>query len=64
MVRKLYVWTEFCSDYTGGLAIAIASSVEEAMKQIRENSEYEPQWGKLHVHSLDENIAYSVCGGG
>jgi hypothetical protein len=34
MTLKLYVWTGIWTDYTDGLAFAIAESVEEAMRLV------------------------------
>ena len=31
---KLFIWTGFCPDYTGGLAFAIARDESDARKQI------------------------------
>lgn len=39
---KLYVWEEFCTDYSPGLAFAIAKSEEDAKKQIIKKLGYEP----------------------
>lgn len=61
---KLYVWTNFCPDYTGGLAFAIAENEEKARELIKKQHYYEPyEWGDLAVHSLNKKIAYSVSGG-
>ena len=62
---KLFVFTEYCSDYTDGLAFAIAYDVEEAKKLINKHKGFESwEWGNVHVHRLDRKIAYAVCGGG
>lgn len=63
MELKLYVWTEFCPDYTNGLAFAIASSQKEAMDKIKDNHSYIHRWGNLTIHELNEEISYSVMGG-
>lgn len=62
---NLYVWTDFCPDYTGGLAFAIADGIEEAQKLVTEDygmNVYE--WGELHVFPLTHPIAFAVPGGG
>lgn len=61
---KLFVWTDFCPDYTSGLAFALAPDAETAMKMIKDKQGYEPTWGDLHIHELNDPIAYSVSGGG
>lgn len=43
---QLFVWTDFCSDYTPGLAFAIAHDAEEAMAQVQTSNGCEPwKWG-------------------
>lgn len=63
---RLYAWTEYAPDYTHGLAVAIASSGEEAREMIMERGnndsrglEYNPV-----IHNLSEKVAYTVRGGG
>lgn len=61
---KLFLWTDFCPDYTGGLAFAIASDEADARKQVGERIGYIPSdWGTLTIHRLDRKIARSVYGG-
>lgn len=61
---KLYVWTDFCPDYTSGLAFAIADSVEEAQKMIVDQRGFDVyEWGTLTVHDLNVKIAACVSGG-
>ncbi len=62
---KLYVWTGFCPDYTDGLAVAVAESIEQAQRLVTENKGYEPfEWGVLQVFELTEPRAFCVSGGG
>lgn len=63
---KLYVWTDFCSDYTPGLAFAIAKSEEEAREMIKEERPYvrASDWGELTIYPLTKKVAFSVYGGG
>jgi len=67
---KLYVWQGFGTDYTDGLAFAIAASEEEAKKLVLEyvdlNSDVfgDDEWGELTVHDLSTPIAGAVFGGG
>ncbi len=61
---QLYVWTDFCPDYTRGLAFAIASSEEEARKLIFAKGEREPyDWGCVEVRPLDQPTCEYVYGG-
>lgn len=61
---KLFVWTNFAPDYTGGFAFAIAENKSEASKLIEEKHGYPPYlWGELKVYSLNKKIAFSVSGG-
>lgn len=63
---KLFVWTGFCPDYTGGLAVALAKNEAEARKLIIEERGFsEPyNWGTLTVYRVDRRCAISVSGGG
>jgi len=62
---KLYVWTNFSPDYTGGLAFAIAKDETDARKQIESQRGYKVyDWGSMSIHRLDRRIARSVSGGG
>ena len=62
---KLYVWTGFCPDYTGGLAFAIAHDEAEARKLVEVEKGYEPMdWGDLAIYPLTSPIAKYVNGGG
>lgn len=63
---KLYVWEGFCYDYSPGLAVALANSVDEAKNQIGEVydiSKY-TDWGELKVYEVTEPMAAAVGGGG
>jgi len=62
---KLFIWTEFCPDYTDGLAFAIAKDETDARKLIKKEREYEVyEWGNLEIKPLSRRIARSVNGGG
>lgn len=62
---RLFVWTGFCSDYTSGLAFAIAKDETDARKQITESYKGEPyRWGTLTIHPLSRRVSYQVSGGG
>jgi hypothetical protein len=60
---KLFVWTEFCPDYTGGLAVAIARDETHARKLIEKERGFRVwEWGKLTVYPI-KPIAKCVSGG-
>ncbi len=59
---KLFVWEEFCPDYTSGLAVAIAETVHEAQDLI--GRDYISDWGPVREFPLTEPRAFSVTGGG
>lgn len=64
---KLFVWTDFCTDYTSGLAFAIATNEADARKLVEKDQgciRKECNWGKLTIYPLTEQISFSVCGGG
>ena len=62
---KLYVWTEFCPDYTDGLAVAVAESIEQAQQLVTAAKGYEPfEWVLLLVFDLTEPRAFCISGGG
>lgn len=64
MSLKLYIWTGFCPDYTGGLAVAIADDMAEAKRLVE--AEHQPlciwEWGTLEIHDI-KKCAYCVEGG-
>lgn len=61
---KLYVWSEFCPDYTDGLAFAIAADESEARKMIVDKMGFDPsEWGSLIVREINERFAAGVSGG-
>lgn len=62
---KLFVWEDFCPDYTSGLAFAIAHTEKEAMDKIIESREIPVyEWGTLSIHPVNEIFAKCVSGGG
>ena len=61
---KLFVWTDFAPDYTGGLAFAIARDEIEARKLIvKENGDGVGSWGTLEIRPLNKKVARLVTGG-
>ena len=67
---KLFVWTGFHPDYSGGLAFAIAETEAQARLIIKkkfrsENCNLKPRaWGTLQVIPLDAPVSFYVSGGG
>ena len=62
---KLFIWTEFCPDYTDGLAFAIAENETEAKKLIEKELNCDVYtWGNLEIRRLDHRVARAVYGGG
>lgn len=60
---KLFIWTNFCSDYTEGLAFAIARNESEARKMIKKEHSYVFDWGKLEIRDVNVRVARAVSGG-
>jgi len=60
---KLYVWTGFCPGVYGGLAVAVAETVDEAKLLVQ--ATHRPlcvwDWGTLEIHDITP-CAYSVEG--
>jgi len=62
---KLFIWTDFCPDYSSGLAFAIAEDETEARALIEKERYYSVyEWGTLEVRPLTEKVARCVSGGG
>ena len=62
---KLFIWTNFFPDYSGGLAFAIAKDEMEARKMIEKDMGCHIDiWGDLEIRSLNRKVARSVSGGG
>tara|TARA_R110001632_G_scaffold9206_1_gene35549 strand:- start:71 stop:286 length:216 start_codon:yes stop_codon:yes gene_type:complete len=64
---KLYIWDEFYSDFTDGMAVAIASSLEEAKALVEENHGWPyklKNWGDYYTVPLNSPFAVSLMGGG
>ena len=57
---RLFIWTEFCPDTTGGLAVAVAETVEGAKTQIQVAHKPLPvwDWGTLTIHDIKP---YATC---
>ena len=61
---KLFVWSDFCPDYSGGLAVVIAHDETEARKRIVSKIGFTPSdWGTLEILRLDRRMVAAVTGG-
>jgi len=61
---KLFIWTNFSPDYSGGLAFAIAENETAARKAIEKDRGYSVyDWGDLEIRRIDWRVARSVSGG-
>ena len=61
---KLFIWTEFCPDYVGGLAFAIAKDETEARKLIEVERGFTVyDWGTLEIRPVTRKVACCVSGG-
>lgn len=65
---RVFVWNNFCKDWTSGLAVAIAHSEAEAKELVRK--EYwvgltdEESWGgAAQVYELDQPMCFWCPGG-
>lgn len=63
---QLFVWTDHCSDYTPGLAFAIAHDEKEARELVIKEKGWDPPleyWGDLQILPLNSPVAFAVSGG-
>lgn len=62
---KLFIWTNYCPDWDGGLAFAIAEDETQARAMILEARDNIPphDWGNLEVRELYQPVARQVSGG-
>jgi hypothetical protein len=64
---KLYIWHDVLTDYTSGMAVALARNVEEARGLLAASGAY---WGtddlakEPEVHPVNEPFCDYVRGGG
>jgi hypothetical protein len=64
LVMRLFVWGQFCPDYTDGLAFAIAENLEQARALVIASIGFVPSnWGVVQEFSVNDPIAFSVYGG-
>lgn len=61
---KLFVWTDFNPDWSGGLAFAIAKDEADARNLVIKAKGYSPyDWGTLEILPLNKETAFCVSGG-
>lgn len=54
---KLYLWTGVLSDYTDGMAFAVANSEEEAYTAIREEMGYSKEsFDRMFMRSFEQGL--------
>jgi len=60
MPIRLHIWTDFCPDKTGGMAVALAETVDEAKRLIQAKHSPLPvwDWGTLTIHDIKQ---YATC---
>jgi hypothetical protein len=63
--KCLYVWRDFAPDYKNGLAVAVATSADEAERLIVRRLGYNPDnWGPVEIYDIDGyQLAWAVTGG-
>ncbi len=64
---KLYVWEDVLSDYTSGMMVAVAPSVEKAREELLKKCSYIPNedlFKPPQERDLSYPVAFVVWGGG
>jgi len=63
---KLYVWEGVLTDWTSGIVVALAESVEQARELIREKDPVAMHTGELDLEPevIESPAAFVVWGGG
>lgn len=63
---RIFVWSQYRTDYSDGLAVAVAKSLEDAIKQVERVSGMAldiQAWGPLEVYPIREAMAFARSGG-
>ena len=61
---KLFIWTNFAPNWSGGLAFAVAKNEAQARELIIKEHGFNPMyWGNLEVMRLNLPVARAVSGG-
>jgi len=64
---NLYIWDNFCSDFSSGLAMAVAHNKTEAIKLVNELPTCllypADDWGDCDIYPLGDPIAFATRGG-
>ena len=59
----LFAWAYFCDGDAGGIAFAIAETLEQAQQMIEQRRGYEvSNWGPLRQFPVTEPVAFYVSG--
>jgi hypothetical protein len=61
---RLFVWDDYLTDYTSGLAVAVAHDATEARKMVQNAAGWEVGMGDPDVYELDRPRAFQTAGGG
>lgn len=64
---KLFVWEDVLYDYTGGIMFAVAETVEDARRKLRETDYYIKEYDlnkEPQEFDLSEAVAFTCWGGG
>jgi hypothetical protein len=73
---KLFVWDNFCPDYSPGVAFAIAESEQQAKEMIVKHFQSAPKnkgwdaqitiesipWGEVKTYKLTDKVAFAMEG--
>ena len=64
---KLFVWDDVLTDYTSGMMVALAPTVDEARKTLLQNEPYIPASDlnkEPQVFDLKKSVGFACWGGG
>ena len=64
---KVFVWEDVLADYTSGMMVAIAPTVEEARAVLKRDDPHIPEHDlnkQPKEFDLSESMAFLCCGGG
>ena len=65
MEYRIYVWPNFLPDHTDGLAVAYATSLEEAIAKVEEVVQVRhdvQSWRPVEIYLIREPMAFAVVG--
>ena len=60
---KLFVWDDWCPDYSSGVAFAIAESEQQAREMVMEKHGIDPKaelrWGEVKTYKLTDKVVFA-----